>query len=102
MKRLLFWLQSLPWRTYFRNAKTTFWGAVAFVSYFAGQQSSILPFLPEKWRDGAKAVFGLSLLLMGYYATDKTSGRKRPDADSLPAGAPPPAADVPSAPNAGE
>ena len=94
MKRLLNWLKSLNWAALRRNGKTTFLGIVAFISYLAAQESQILPFLPERYRDAAKAVFAASLLLMGYFSTDRPRSKIYPLPPDIPASSTPPDSDA--------
>ena len=90
MKRLLLWFTSLNWAVLRRNGKTTFLGFIGFISFLGAQETQILPFLPERYHDAAKAVFAASILLMGYFSADKPKAGQTAAGDSTPAAPIPP------------
>lgn len=68
-----------------RNWRTSALGLLAFLSYLAGQSDTVYQILPAQYHPQAKAVFAVSILLMGFVSRDASNHQ----ATSLPAASPP-------------
>ena len=69
---------------FWHNWKTSVLGIVAFLSYLATQQSTIMTLLPAVFLPQAHAIFAVSILLLGFFVKDAGSKAALPVALDAP------------------